>query len=61
MSGREECRGLTPFILFDDSAAQVITAYILNDEPATRKFQSMDEYRELRDRFLQKLAACGAS
>jgi len=40
---------------------QVLTAYILNDEPADRKFQAMGEYKELRDLFLQKLSACSLS
>ena len=51
---------LSMYLWFDDSDAQVLTAYILNDEPAARKFKTIDEYRDLRDRFLQKLSGCDA-
>lgn len=51
---------LSIYLFFDDSAAQVLTAYILNDEPENRKFQTIDDYHELRDRFLRKLSACRA-
>jgi len=50
---------LSIYELFDDPASQVLTAYILNAEPKERQFKTIDEYHELRDRFLQKLAACG--
>ena len=49
---------LSTYILFDDSAAQALTAYILNDEPKDRKFQTIGEYDKLRDNFLNKLGAC---
>jgi len=49
---------LSIYLWFDDSGAQVLTAYLLNDEPAARKFKTIDEYRNLRDRFLQKLSGC---
>jgi len=49
---------LSIYLWFDDSGAQVLTAYILNDEPAVRKFKTIDEYRNLRDRFLQELNGC---
>ena len=49
---------LSTYLWFDDSDAQVLTAYILNDEPAARKFKTIDEYRNLRDRLLQKLSGC---
>jgi hypothetical protein len=51
---------LSTYILFDDSSAQILTAYILNDEPDHRKFQTITEYKELRDRFLRKLSSCNA-
>jgi len=50
---------LSIYELFDDPASQVLTAYILNAEPKERQFKTIDEYHELRDRLLQKLAACG--
>jgi hypothetical protein len=49
---------LSTYILFDDSAAQALTAYILNEEPKDRKFQAIGEYEKIRDNFLKKLGAC---
>ena len=49
---------LSTYILFDDSAAQALTAYILNEEPKDRKFQTIGEYEKIRDNFLKKLGAC---
>jgi len=56
-----ECGVLSVYMWFDDASSQVLTAYILNDEPADRKFQTIGEYRELRNRFLQKLSSCSLS
>jgi hypothetical protein len=57
---REKLEGgvLGIYLLFDDSAHVVTTIYLLNQEPQNRKFQSMDEYRTLRDRFLASYTAC---
>ena len=46
------------YSLFDDQRGVVITAYILNQTPERRKFQSITEYRKLRDTFLSKYASC---
>jgi hypothetical protein len=36
----------------------VTTIYLLNQEPEQRKFQTMEEYRSLRDKFLVSYASC---
>ena len=40
------------YLLFRDKDATATTIYFLNQQPQTRQFQTMDEYRALRDRFL---------
>jgi hypothetical protein len=57
---REKLEGgvLGVYLLFDDPESIVTTVYFLNQEPQSRKFQSMDEYRQLRDRFLAGYSAC---
>lgn len=59
-SDREKLEGgvLGIYLLFDDPAHAVTTIYLLNQEPQSRKFQSMDEYRGLRDRFLASYTGC---
>lgn len=46
------------YLLFDDSANAVTTIYLLNQRPKRREFQSMEEYSDLRDRFLNSYTAC---
>jgi len=46
------------YLLFDDPARVVTTIYLLNQEPQARKFQTLDEYRTLRDRFLASYTGC---
>lgn len=57
---REKLEGgvLGVYLLFDDAAHVVTTIYLLNQEPEQRKFQTMDEYRALRDRFVATYASC---
>jgi len=57
---REKLEGgvLGIYLLFDDASHVVTTIYFLNQEPQSRKFQSMDEYHTLRDRFLASYTAC---
>jgi hypothetical protein len=57
---REKLEGgvLGIYLLFDDPAHAVTTIYLLNQEPQSRKFQSMEEYSGLRDRFLGSYTAC---
>ena len=43
---------------FDDARQVVVTIYFLNAEPSRRKYASMDEFRTLRDRFIEAYFAC---
>jgi len=57
---REKLEGgvLGIYLFFDDSTHVVTTIYLLNQEPQARKFQTIEEYRSLRDRFLVTYAGC---
>ena len=57
---REKLEGgvLGIYLLFDEQAHVVTTIYLLNQEPQARKFQSMEEYRKLRDQFLGSYTTC---
>jgi hypothetical protein len=57
---REKLEGgtLGIYLLFDEPTHIVTTIYLLNQEPQNRKFQTMDEYRNLRDRFLNAYSSC---
>jgi hypothetical protein len=46
------------YLLFDDSSHVATTIYFLNQEPSVRSFQTMEEYREMRDRFLATYTGC---
>jgi hypothetical protein len=46
------------YLLLDDSSRMVTTIYFLNQEAKDRSFQTMDEYRVKRDRFLATYTAC---
>jgi len=46
------------YVLFSDSDQKVITIYFLNQGPGKRKFQSIEEYRTLRDKFLTQYISC---
>ncbi|MEI9979774.1 MAG: hypothetical protein WDN23_12425 [Edaphobacter sp.] len=48
------------YLLFDDSLHVATTIYFLNQEPSVRSFQTMEEYREMRDRFLATYTVCAA-
>ena len=46
------------YLLFDSASHVVTTIYFLNQEPQDRKFQSLDEYRQLREQFLKSYSSC---
>ena len=46
------------YLLFHDTDATVTTIYFLNQQPLSRQFQTIEEYRTLRDRFLAAHTAC---
>jgi len=46
------------YLLFDDAARVVITIYFLNQDAKDRSFQSMEEYKVQRDKFLRGFTSC---
>jgi hypothetical protein len=42
----------------NDASRIVTTIYFLNQEPKDRNFQTIEQYRVARDRFLSTYAAC---
>jgi hypothetical protein len=46
------------YLLLDDASRMVTTIYFLNQEPKDRSFQTIEEYRVMRDRFLVTYARC---
>jgi len=57
---REKLEGgvLGVYLIFDNSAHVVTTVYFLNQDPPGRRFQTIEEYGKLRDRFLDSYSAC---
>lgn len=51
---------LSTYELFNDRQHIVTSIYLLNDDPAERKFQTIQAYRELRDDFLKEYGTCAA-
>ena len=45
-------------ILFLDPDQHIVTIYFLNQSPKKRKFQTIEEWRTLRDNFLDRYSAC---
>jgi hypothetical protein len=48
------------YLLFDDASRMVTTIYFLNQEPKDRSFQTIEEYRAMRDRFLSTYTSCAS-
>jgi hypothetical protein len=46
------------YLLFDNDAHLVTIIYLLNQEPQSRKFQTIGEYHTLRDQFLAAYTGC---
>ncbi|MGC2637035.1 MAG: carboxypeptidase-like regulatory domain-containing protein [Acidobacteriaceae bacterium] len=46
------------YLIFDNSAHMVSSVLFLNQESWRRKFQTMDDYERLRDRFLSTYTGC---
>ncbi len=49
---------LGTYVLFSDANQQVLTVYFLNQPSEKRKFQTIEEYRTLRDRFFERFTGC---
>lgn len=48
-------------VWFDDASGVVVTAYLLNQKPERRAFQSFEEYAVLRERFIGDVTTCMAA
>lgn len=49
---------LSIYLLFHDADMTVVTLYLLNTPPETPKFQTLHEFRVLRDLFLKTYTTC---
>lgn len=62
LNNRALAGGVTSMVtLFDDEREVIATAYVLNQKPARRAFQTFEEYVTLRDRFIGNLTSCMAA
>ncbi len=46
------------YVLFNDTDKTITTIYFFNAKPKKRKFQTIEEWRELRDKFLNSYTRC---
>ncbi len=46
------------YVFFSDTDQKIITIYFVNQGPKVRKFQTIEEYGILRDKFLNRYATC---
>jgi hypothetical protein len=49
------------YVLFDETRKVIVTVYFLNQRPERRRFKTIEEWRVLRDRFLDSYTTCLAS
>jgi hypothetical protein len=62
LNNRTLAGGVTSmYTLFDDEQEVIATAYLLNQKPERRAFQTFDEYKVLRDRFIGDFTSCMAA
>lgn len=52
---------LSIYNLFRDAESVSVTMYLLNAEPADRKFNTLDQYKQVRDKFLDAYSKCVAT
>jgi hypothetical protein len=45
-------------LLFDNARHIATSVYLLNQQPLTRRFQTIEQYRDLRTRFLTTYTEC---
>jgi hypothetical protein len=59
---RTELKGGTLgfYLLFDNARHIATSVYLLNQQPLTRRFQTIEQYRGLRTRFLLTYTGCVA-
>jgi hypothetical protein len=57
---RSELKGGTLgfYVLFDNARHIATSVYLLNQKPLTRRFQTIEQYRDLRTRFLAAYTGC---
>jgi len=57
---RAELKGgtLGIYLLFDNTRHIATSVYLLNQQPLTRRFQTIEQYRDLRTRFLATYTGC---
>ena len=46
------------YLLFDNTRHIATSIYLLNQQPLTRRFQTIEQYRDLRTRFLATYTGC---
>jgi hypothetical protein len=46
------------YLLFDNARHIATSVYLLNQQPLTRRFQTIEQYRDLRTRFLATYTGC---
>ena len=46
------------YLIFDDARHIATSVYLLNQEPLTRRFQTIEQYRQLGNRFLKTYTNC---
>ncbi len=46
------------YVLLHDTQRLIVTVYLLNQRPERRRFKTIEEYRDLRDRFLDNYTTC---
>jgi len=51
---------LSTYALFREDRNIVVSLYLLNAEPAERKFKTLEEYKAIRDKFLDAFSKCMA-
>jgi len=49
---------LSVYALFQDDQSVIVSMYLLNAEPAERKFNTLAEYKTIRDEFLNAFSKC---
>ena len=52
---------LSTYTFFRDEQSIVVTLYLLNAEPDVRKFNTLEEYKAVRDKFLDAYSKCVAA
>jgi hypothetical protein len=46
------------YLIFDDARHIATSVYLLNEEPPTRRFETIEQYRQLSSRFLKTYTNC---